>query len=92
MRVGQPKTPWHLPTNYRTHSGILGAAAAVVDVLREQFSQVSWCSTAVIQRCNSAAKSQLSTMLRGCTLASTLFAFARLMPFDCPQTCLDGLS
>ena len=40
IHVGQPKKPWFLPTNYRTHAGILGAAAAVVDVLRDQFSQV----------------------------------------------------
>ena len=38
--VGVPKKPLHLPTNYRTHSGILGAAAAVVDVLREYFPMV----------------------------------------------------
>ncbi|DBA81851.1 TPA: hypothetical protein ACH3X1_007570 [Trebouxia sp. C0004] len=35
--VGVPKKPLHLPTNYRTHSGILNAAAAVVDVLRQYF-------------------------------------------------------
>ena len=68
MRVGQPKTPWHLPTNYRTHSGILGAAAAVVDVLREQFSQVPWCTTAIWQldmwQLDFAAQALLSTMLR----------------------------
>ncbi|KAL0040884.1 hypothetical protein WJX79_008605 [Trebouxia sp. C0005] len=36
--VGVPKKPLYLPTNYRTHSGILNAAAAVVDVLRHYFS------------------------------------------------------
>ncbi|KAL0051259.1 hypothetical protein WJX82_004398 [Trebouxia sp. C0006] len=35
--VGVPKKLLHLPTNYRTHSGILNAAAAVVDVLRQYF-------------------------------------------------------
>jgi len=39
--VGVPKKPLYLPTNYRTHSGILNAAAAVVDVLRHYFSMVS---------------------------------------------------
>lgn len=67
MRVGQPKTPWHLPTNYRTHSGILGAAAAVVDVLREQFSQVYWCTIDIWQldiwQFGFAAQALLSTML-----------------------------
>lgn len=40
--MGVPKKPLHLPTNYRTHSGILNAAAAVVDVLRHQFPRVSY--------------------------------------------------
>jgi len=39
--VGVPKKPLYLPTNYRTHSGILNAAAAVVDVLRHYFSMVN---------------------------------------------------
>ncbi len=39
--VGVPKKPLHLPTNYRTHSGILNAAAAVVDVLRQYFPMVT---------------------------------------------------
>ena len=40
--VGVPKKPLHLPTNYRTHSGILNAAAAVVDVLRQYFPMVTY--------------------------------------------------
>ncbi len=40
--VGVPKKPLHLPTNYRTHSGILNAAAAVVDVLRQYFPMVAY--------------------------------------------------
>ncbi len=39
--VGVPKKPLYLPTNYRTHSCILNAAAAVVDVLRHYFSMVN---------------------------------------------------
>lgn len=39
--VGVPKKPLHLPTNYRTHSGILNAAAAVVDILKEYYPMVS---------------------------------------------------
>lgn len=39
--VGVPKKPLHLPTNYRTHSGILNAAAAVVDILKQYFPMVS---------------------------------------------------
>ena len=38
--VGVPKKPLHLPTNYRTHSGILNAAAAVVDILKQYFPMV----------------------------------------------------
>lgn len=38
--VGVPKKPLHLPTNYRTHSGILNAAAAVVDILKEYYPMV----------------------------------------------------
>ena len=38
--VGVPKRPLHLPTNYRTHSGILNAAAAVVDILKQYFPMV----------------------------------------------------
>lgn len=40
--MGVPKKPLHLPTNYRTHSGILNPAAAVVDVLRHHFPMVSY--------------------------------------------------
>ena len=39
--VGVPKKPLHLPTNYRTHSGILNAAAAVVDILKQYFPMVT---------------------------------------------------
>lgn len=39
--VGVPKKPLHLPTNYRTHSGILNAAAAVVDILKDYYPMVS---------------------------------------------------
>lgn len=39
--VGVPKKPLHLPTNYRTHSGILNAAAAVIDILKHYFSMVT---------------------------------------------------
>ena len=52
--VGVPKKPLHLPTNYRTHSGILNAAAAVVDILKQYFPMVSYvpnprCTLLVMQ-------------------------------------------
>ena len=45
----------HLPTNYRTHSGILNAAAAVVDILKQYFPMVStlliYCQHPVCKDC-----------------------------------------
>ena len=46
--VGVPKKPLHLPTNYRTHSGILNAAAAVVDILKHYFPMVSTLPLSVL--------------------------------------------
>ena len=66
--VGVPKKPLHLPTNYRTHSGILGAAAAVVDVLREYFPMVDcFQHSCILHQLFSEHNDLVPSLYEGCT-------------------------